>query len=109
VSRVGFFDEFQEISGNWVGKEEKAAMVADETPFNIVSVQRITSRYGPRYVVKTRLDDEDRLLGFGAESVESRDRFFDAVITYLEQHPDEEIEVKMRKSGQSILVVNAEA
>jgi hypothetical protein len=84
-------------------------MVADETPFNIVTVQRLTSRFGPRYVVKTELDGEDRLLSFGAESVESRDRFFDAVISYQEQHPGENIPVKMRRSGQSILVVNAEA
>ncbi len=105
---MGFFDEFEEISGNWIGKEEKASMIADETPFVALTVARVSSRYGPRYVVKTELDGEERLLGFGAEAVESRDRLFDALIGYLARDDAEPVNLKMKRSGQSVLVVNAD-
>jgi len=104
-----FFDSFVEVSGNWIGKEEKKTMVTDETPFPVLAVAKAnTGKYGPRYVVKTELDGEERLLSFAASGVESRDRLFDALIEYQERDDAEPVVVKMKQSGQSILVVNAE-
>jgi hypothetical protein len=102
--------EFPEsYTGAWVGKDEKAELIASGTAFDISAVSYDpTNKYGPRYVVSFSLDGEERLLGFGAESVESRDRTLAAMIEFFDNNPDETISAKLEQVGRSVLVSGVE-
>jgi len=103
---MAFKDEFVDIGGgSWVGKEEKQELIDSATEFSISAViYDPTNKYGPRYVVKFELDGEERSLGFGAESVESRDRMLASLATYLDEHEDETVPVVMSQVGRSVVL-----
>jgi hypothetical protein len=103
---MGFWDTFEDESGyNWVGKAEKAALIDTGTPIAIKRVFKRTSKFGPGYVVVVDLNDEERALSFGAESVESRDRLLDAMTEYLATSDEGTVvEAKIVKKGQSDLI-----
>ena len=105
---MGF--EFPEsFSGSWVGKEEKAELISSGSPFDITAVTYDpTNKYGPRYVVSFSLDGEERQVGFGADSVESRDRTLAAMIEYFDNNPGDTIAAKLEQVGRSILVTGVE-
>ncbi len=107
---MGFFDEFKDTSGgSWVGAEEKAALIESGTVISMTDViYDPTNKYGPRYVVKFKLDEEDRSIGFGAESVESRDRMLAAASEYLDANDGETIDVVMKQNGRSVVLEAAE-
>jgi hypothetical protein len=100
-----FNDIFQDDSGsNYVGKEEKAVLVSGNVPFPVTKVTKGESRFGPKYNVHTLLDGEERVISFGAGSVESRDRMLDALQDYLLSDDAEPTEVYMEQVKQSILL-----
>lgn len=107
---MGFFDEFKDTSGgSWVGAEEKAELIASGTVLSVTDViYDPTNKYGPRYVVKFSLDGEDRSIGFGAESVESRDRMLAALAEYLDANEGETTELIMEQVGRSVVLRAAE-
>jgi hypothetical protein len=106
---MGFFDEFKDVGGgSWVGAEEKAEMIASETVITVSDViYDPTNKYGPRYVVKFVLDGEDRSIGFGAESVESRDRMLAALSDYLDANEGETVDLVMEKIDRSVVLREA--
>lgn len=108
---MGFFDEFKDVSGgSWVGKEEKAELIASGAVLSVTDViYDPTNKYGPRYVVKFQLDGEDRSLGFGAESVESRDRMLAALAEYLDRNEGEHVDLIMEQNGRSVVLREAVA
>lgn len=104
-----FWDNFTTTSGlNFIGKEEKDVMVEETVPFKIERIFHTPSKFGPRYVAITNVDGEERALGFGAGTVESRDQFFDALIGWYEREDAEPVTVVMKRAGNAILVLRAE-
>ena len=105
-----FFETFQDAGGgNWVGKEEKDAMIADGTAFTVTRVARGASKYGERYVIDTEIDGEMRSIGFPADTVQSRDRLLDALIEYLKGENPEPVSLKMQRIGRSIILSDPDA
>ena len=105
---MGFFENFQDTSGlNWISKDEKAVLIDEGVEFPILSVSRAESKFGPRYVVTTDIEDETRAIGFPAGSVESRDRMLDALEKYLESEDAEPPVVRLVRAGNSILIKEA--
>lgn len=103
---MGFRDEYKDVSGgSWVGAEEKAELIASATPIDITDViYDPTNKYGPRYVVKFTLDGEDRSIGFGAESVESRDRFLSQLGEYISANEGYTERVVLVQKGRSVIL-----
>jgi len=101
-----FNDIFQDEGGNnYVGKEEKAVLVKGNVPFPVTRVTRVEAgRFGPKYNVHTVLDGEERVISFGAGSVESRDRMLDALQGYLLSDDAEPTELYMELDKQSVLL-----
>jgi len=105
---MGFWDEHQQTSGlNFVGAEEKSVLIDEAVPLTVERVFKATSKFGPRYVVVTTLDGEERALGFAAGSVDSRDQTFDAMIGYLEREDAEPPVVVLKRAGRSVIVDRA--
>ena len=106
---MGFFDEFKDVSGgSWVGTAEKAELIDAGTVLTVTDViYDPTNKYGPRYVVKFTLDGEDRSIGFGAESVESRDRMLAALADYLNANEGETVDIVMEQRGRSVVLSKA--
>lgn len=109
---MGFFDSYKEEGGlSYVGAEEKAVLIKNETP---LEVQRVffseAGQFGPKFTMVVLLEGEERAISFGAGKVESRDRMLLAMSEYLDTE-DEETEkpvVKLVKVKQSVLIRNAE-
>lgn len=110
---MGFFDEFEEGSGAWIKADEKNELMDNGAVLTIKSVSREdTERFGERYRLEVIVDGapaDVRLLGFGAGSVESRDRMLDAMAKYLEDPAAELPIVVLEKDGRSQLLRAAEA
>lgn len=106
---MGFFDEYKDVSGgSWVGSDEKAELIAGEAVLEVTDVIfDPTNKYGPRYVVKFKLDEEDRSIGFGAGSVESRDRMLEALTGFLAANEEETVSLRMEQKGRSVILVEA--
>jgi len=101
---MGFFDEYQDTSaGNWVKAEGKADLMESGTPFTVRSCSlEDTERFGERYRLEvTLVDGEEALMGFGAGSVDSRDRMLDAMAKYLEDDKAAKPIVVLEKNGRS--------
>ncbi|MGH7273712.1 MAG: hypothetical protein ACREIQ_04560 [Nitrospiria bacterium] len=106
-----FFETFNNTSGlSWITGEEKELLVNADVALPVLSVGEGPG-YQPgtkQYYFVTELDGEARAIGFGAGSVESRDRMFVALQEFLEQEDAETPLVKVIRSGRSLLLVNAE-
>lgn len=106
---MGFFDTYDDGAGlSFVGAEEKAVLIANETPLPVHRVSKGSTKFGERFLLITEIDGEERALSFGVGSVESRDRMFEAMMDYLTQDDAETPVVRLKKVGQSILVVDAD-
>lgn len=108
---MGFFDEYKDVSGgSWVGKEEKAELIEAGSVISVTSVIfDPTNKYGERYVVKFQLDGEDRSIGFGAGTVESRDRMLSALSAYLDNNEGETVDLILTQKGRSVILEEAVA
>jgi hypothetical protein len=108
-----FSEVFQDTGGaSFIGSEEKKQLVADKTPLVVDRAYLAVGggyKGGDQYVVIVTLDGEERALGFGAEAVQSRDRFLSSMIAYLDREDAEPVTLYLEKSGQSYLVRDADA
>lgn len=100
-----FWDGYEDGSGlSFVGKEEKEALIADEVAIPVLKVTRGVGQFGPRFIVVTQIDGEDRALTFAAGSVESRDRLLEAMTEYLDSEGAETPYVVIERKGRSVLL-----
>lgn len=110
---MGFFDDYEAPAGGndlWIGKDEKADLIADGTVFRITGVERDESpQYGERFVADVELNGEARKVSFPSGSgVESRDYLLDKLSKYLETPGAEGPMVRLAKAGRAILIEAAE-
>lgn len=110
---MGFFDEYEEIGGNFVKGAEKETLAANGIPFQVQAVlDDDESQYGARYVLKALVPDPEngeeteRSMAFAKASVDSRDRMLNAMQKFLEDGGDP-VTVKLEKAGRSWLLRQA--
>lgn len=110
---MGFFDEFEEIGGDFVKGAEKEVLAANGIPFQVVAVlDDDESQYGARYVLRANVpdpesgDERERSMAFAKASVDSRDRMLAAMQKYLDEG-GEPVTVKLEKAGRSWLLRQA--
>ncbi len=108
---MGFFDEYKEIGGNFVGAEEKQVLIDNGIPFEVLAViMDEANKYGPRFVTKVMLpdpatgDEQERAISFPTGTVESRDRMLTQLAEYLDRPDADPVMVKLEKVGRSIIV-----
>lgn len=108
---MGFFDEYKEIGGNFIGAEEKQVLIDNGIPMEVLAVvMDEANKYGPRFVAKVSVPDPatgeeaERAISFPTGTVESRDRMLTQLASYLERADAEPVRVKLEKVGRSILV-----
>jgi hypothetical protein len=111
---VSFWDEYEEIGGNFIGADEKRVLMDAGIPMTVQSiVEDQHNQYGPRYVAKVVVpnpetgEDEERAISFPIGTVESRDRMLSQMIEYLGREDAEQVAVKLEQVGRSILVRQA--
>lgn len=87
------------VGGNFIGKEEKAELLADGTALPVIDVVLAAgyNNKGMAYYVKVDLDGEERTLSFTASDGDpySRDVFFDELISYLRSDDAEPVSIRM--------------
>lgn len=114
---MGFFDEYKDIGGGkYVGADEKAVLIENGIPIQIIDVvYQEESKYGERFVTRVLLPDpdggeaEERLMSFSAGTVESRDRMLRALMEWLDEADNEPPYVKLNKVGRAVIVERGEA
>ena len=103
-----FSDEYKPLGGlDFIGKDERHAMIDNATEFNIVKVIDAPARgtYGPKYVAIVELDGETRAISYGKGSgVGSRDEFFESLEAFLEREDAEPPRVRMKRVGQATII-----
>lgn len=93
---MGFFDTYKdEGSGNYIGKDERQTLIANEVPLEIVKIYETQhSEYGPKYNVVVNLEGEERTISWKKADenggVYSRDRMLVAMQEYLESKGDDD-------------------
>jgi hypothetical protein len=119
---MGFWEENEGIadgagSGAYVGKDEKAELIASGQTFPVTAVSVRDNPFeagGEQYVVTVVLPDEegedaDRILTFTVGTVDSRDRVLDKMAEWLEDAANDPPTVKLTMVGRSLLVIPADA
>lgn len=112
---MGFFDEYKEVGGNYIGAAEKAILMEGGVPFPILSVAMDEgSKYGPRYAALAIIPEGvpdvtpgERTITFPTGTVESRDRMLAQMMEYLDRPDADDVVVKLEKVGNSILIRKA--
>lgn len=111
---AGFWDEYTEVSGNFIGADEKAVLMEQGIPLTVLGViEDQHNQYGPRFVATVLApnpetgDEEERLISFPIGTVESRDRMLAQMSEYLKRDDAEKVVVKLEKKGRSILLRQA--
>lgn len=106
---MGFFDQYKDEGGlAYIGAEEKAALSKAQTVLPIVRAWHGEGQFGPKYVAIVEVDGEERAMSFGAGTVESRDRMFDALIEYFDSEEDvAPVNVVLTKVKQSWILKDA--
>lgn len=116
----GFFDEYQDIGGNFVSAEEKQYLIDNGVPFPITAVVEDHAFGQDRFVAKVELPEDvsedadwtelvERNIAFPKSGVESRDRMLDQMKEYLLRPDSEPVTVKLEKVKRSIIIRNAES
>lgn len=110
---MAFWDEYEEIGGDFVKGAEKEVLAANGIPFTVLAVlDDDESQYGARYVLRASVPDPDngeereRSMAFAKASVDSRDRMLAAMQKFLEDGGDP-VSVKLEKAGRSWLLRQA--
>lgn len=114
---MSFFDEYKDIGGGeYVGSDEKNVLIDNGIPFQMTDVvYQEESKFGERFVTRVALPDpetgetEERLMSFGAGTVESRDRMLRALAEWLDDADHEPPYVKLEKVGRAVIIVRGEA
>lgn len=108
-----FSDVYQDQGGlNFIEEDEKNALAEAKVVFPVLRVYRSEGQWGPKYNIVTILPDEDeeKVLSFGAGSVDSRDRQLDRLIDFMEEEEDAEpTEFVLTKVKRSWILVDAGA
>lgn len=110
-----FFDEYEDLGGgNWISSEEKAVMIENGIPFDVLSVvEDPAGKYGARFVLKVLCPDSttgemtERQIGFAQNSVESRDRMLHQMKEYLAREDAKPVSVKIERVGRSDILRQA--
>jgi len=116
---TGFFDEYQDIGGNFVDAAEKQYLMDNGVPFAITAVVSDRAFDQDRFVAKVELPEEvgedadwtqlvERNISFPKSGVESRDRMLEQMQEYLNREGSEPVTVKLEKVKRSIIIRNAE-
>jgi hypothetical protein len=110
---MGFWDEYEEIGGDFVKGAEKEVLAANGIPFQVEAVlDDDESQFGARYVLRALVPDPEngeervRSMAFAKASVDSRDRMLSAMQTFLADGGDP-VSVKLEKAGRSWLLREA--
>lgn len=106
---MGFADTFVEPKSNFIGKEEKAELVAQGLELEITSVSQRVSNFKDEktglpkqeWVLGVTLDGEDRAISF-AVGVFYRDETITQMESYLAGNPTELPVVKLVKKGRAV-------
>jgi hypothetical protein len=110
VNMAKFSDVYQDTGGlSFVSEDEKEALVESKSGFPALRVYRSEGQWGPKYNIVTVLpgEDEEKVISFGAGSVDSRDRFLDNLIRFMEETEDAETTVLgLTKKGRSWILVD---
>lgn len=114
---MSFFDEYKDIGGGeYVSSDEKQVLIDNGIPFQMTDVvYQEESKFGERFVTRVMLPDtesgepEERLMSFGAGTVESRDRMLRALAEWLDEADNEPPFVKLEKVGRAVIIVRGEA
>lgn len=114
---MSFFDEYKDIGGgDYVSSEEKDVLIDNGIPFQITDVvYQEESKFGERFVTRVQLPDPEtgekaeRLMSFGAGTVESRDRMLRALAEWLDEADNEAPFVKLTKVGRAVIIEKGEA
>lgn len=109
---MSFFDNYEDAGpGNWVSADEKDAIIENGIPFKIIAVTyEEEGKYGDRFVLRIELpnpetgEEEERLMGYGAGTVESRDRMLRSMKSYLEDADAVPPEVKIERIGRAVII-----
>lgn len=115
---MGFWDTHEAGSGGggYLTPDEKAELVANETPFDVTAVRfEEENKFGPRFVVTLTLpdpatgDNETRMVGFPKGSgVTSRDDLLEAMIDdHFGAGEKDPIACILAKGGNSFLLLPA--
>ena len=110
----GFWDEYVEIGGNFIGAEEKQTLMDNGVPLAVQTVVRDEhNSYGDRYVAQVIVPnpetgaDEERSISFPIGTVESRDRMLSQMAEYMERDDAKPVVIKLEKVGRSIIIRQA--
>ena len=114
---MSFFDEYKDIGGGeYVSSDEKNVLIDNGIPFQMTDVvYQEESKFGERFVTRVILPDpetgetEERLMSFGAGTVESRDRLLRAMAEWLDEADNEPPYVKLNKVGRAVIIEKGEA
>lgn len=114
---MSFFDEYKDIGGGeYVSSDEKNVLIENGIPFQMTDVvYQEESKFGERFVTRVLLPDpetgeeEERLMSFGAGTVESRDRLLRALAEWLDEADNEPPYVKLAKVGRAVIIEKGEA
>lgn len=104
-----FFDTFDDSTpeGTYMRLKEKEELIANKTAFPVLALDIRDSEWGERYVVTTRIDDEERLIAFPLGTVQSRDRLFDAMSKWLDDPTNDTPMIVIEQVGNSHIVKSA--
>lgn len=113
---MSFFDTYRDIGGGaYVSADEKQVLIDNGIPFQVTDVvYQEESKFGERFVTRVLLPDpetgdtEERLMSFGAGTVESRDRLLRALAEWLDDASNEPPFVKLEKVGRAVIIVRGE-
>lgn len=104
-----FSDEYKPLTGlDFIGKEERHAMIDNATPFTIVKVIDAPARgtYGAKYVCVVELDGETRAISYGKGSgVGSRDDLLESLEAFQEREDAEPQRARMERVGQATIII----
>lgn len=114
---MSFFDEYKDIGGGeYVSSDEKNVLIDNGIPFQMTDVvYQEESKFGERFVTRVMLPDPEsgeeteRLMSFGAGTVESRDRLLRALAEYLDDASNDPPFVKLTKVGRAVIIEKGEA
>jgi len=116
---MGFFeDNAEELAaggGNYVNEDEKKVLAEEGVSFPLLEVtfepdNMYQGSARPRYVVKTEIDGEERLMSLGLSTTanpSSRDRLLKLALNWLEDDK-EPFEVKFEKIGRYFNLIASE-
>lgn len=111
---MSFWDEYTELSGDWIKADELQVLIENGIPVTVTGVlEDDANAYGARYVLQVNVPDPEtgeeapRLKAFPKGTVESRDRMLAQMLGYFARQDAEPVVGKFDQKGRSKLFVKA--